>query len=397
MMKTKYKKVSLVLSLLLLLPIQHQALAQFKSDKIQPTSLWEMDTQTHKIYPTIHYNRVEGLFLGTGFNYSPAFAPVTVLAEGGYGISNKEWRYRSGIFMDLFEANRFRIGTEAFHLTSSLDDWRIGSIENSLAALLFKEDFIDYFGKKGYMLYLNQLLLDNQIQLRFEAAAYEYSMMNRQTDWALLGKNKHFAENPAVAEIDETSLKFVLFYDGRDNPVFPLSGWTIEGIYEHTLEDSTTNGFFVTIKRFQPTFRTQRLRFKMMLGARNGSSAEQHTMDLGGIGTLPGFREKEFKNGNRFLLLNFQYLFSGDVLRNLPLSFIPIYDALTLSLFCDTGWLSFEETNDFGFNELGIADLKTDLGISLSISEDMFKVDFGKRTDRGYDDWRITCRLFYKL
>ena len=122
-------------------------------------------------------------------------------------------------------------------------------------------------------------------------------------------------------------------------------------------------------------------------------------MDLGGLGILPGFRNREFKDGNRFLLFNFRYLFSGDLLRRLPFSFIPFYDALSLSLFIDSGWLHFEEDDDlqsfFSFDKLQFDKLKTDVGFSFSVSEDMFLINFAKRTDFADDAWQVTCRLMY--
>ena len=376
--------------------------AQFKAHKEKTISFLGLEEKSLNYYPTIHYNRVEGLYLGMGMKYGPSFLPaITLLGEGGYGISNEEWRYRAGILKDFFEFNKLKICAEAFYLTASLDDWYIGSSENSFAALFLKEDFMNYFGKQGFKVFVNQILLDNQVQLRIEASNYDYFAMTRCTNWAIFGKNKNFKQNPAVFEGNETSLKLIASYDGRDNPLFPISGWTIDAIYEHTTGDSTTNGLFLTLKYFQSIYSLQRFRTKVMFGSRVGSMAEQHTMDLGGLGTLPGFKDKEFQNGNRFLLFNFQYLFGGELLSKLPLSFIPLYDALTLSVFADIGWLNWEKEENFssffGFDKIETNKLKTDVGLALSISEDMFLIKFAKRTDRSDDAWRIIGRLIYKF
>ena len=397
--------ISLIIIFLFLIDftiLNSTAFAQFKANKVKMISLLGLEEKRFNYYPTIHYNRAEGLYLGMGIKYSPSFFPkITLLGEGGYGISNEQWRYRTGLERDFFEFNQLKICAEFFNVTASLDNWYIGSVENSLAALFLKEDFKNYFRKQGFKVFINQLLIENQLQLRIEAANYDYFSMERHTNWALLGKDKNFKQNPAVLEDNETSIKFIVCYDGRDNPLFPISGWMIDAIYEHTSGDSTTNGLFLTARYLQPVFGAQRFRSRAIFGSRHGSSAEQHTMDLGGLGTLPGFKDKEFRNGNRFLLFNFQYLFSGELLSKLPLSFIPLYDALSLSLFCDTGWLHYEEEDDFsaffGFDHIKSNQLKTDVGFSVSVSDDMFLINFARRTDRADDAWRITGRLIYRF
>ncbi|MFQ5752791.1 MAG: hypothetical protein ACE5HI_12415, partial [bacterium] len=131
--------------------------------------------------------------------------------------------------------------------------------------------------------------------------------------------------------------------------------------------------------------------------------AEQHTIDIGGIGSLRGFDDKEF-SGNRMVMLNANYLFGGDVLQKFPVQNVPILGAiwttLSFGLFLDTGWAWVANPNDSffdGFGKLTFDNLKTDVGFSIFVLEGVFRLDVAKRMDRSHDDFRVTFRLLEKL
>ena len=377
--------------------------AQFKTNTIKNTMFLEFNEKEINFYPKIRYNRVEGFYLGAGIKLKPKFLTnVTLVNEGGYGLENKEWRYRFGFYKDIYKIKKLRIGAYAFHQTASLDDWYVGTIENSLAALIFTQDYMNYFSKQGFKVFANQIYLKNHTQLRVEVANYDYGSMERKTHWAIFNKDKKFTENSVVTEGNETSIKFMATTDNTDNPLHPNKGMKFNAIYEYTLSDSTTHGIFLIFRTYQPTVGIQQINSRFMVGARVGSKSEQHLLDLGGLGTLPGFNDKEYKNGNRFLLYSFRYEFNGSLLKKVPLSFLPIWDALNLSLFFNSGWLYSEDTaknigSFSGFEKLQIDKLKTDVGVSLSLSDNMFLVNFAKRTDRYDDSWRIIARMMYKF
>jgi len=402
-MRNQYPNSMMYFFILLALFFSHATPsdAQFKTPGLELSSLLTFEDKKLQPLPFLHYNRVEGFFLGAGLKYKPEFLmKITLTLQSGYGISNEEWRYKFGVEREFFDSNKFTVGAYALHLTCSLDDWYIGWIENSLAGIFFKEDFMDYFSRKGMLTFISQELFEQRVRLRLEAATYEYQSMNRSTNWALFGKNKNFPENPAITPGNENTLRLILTYDGRDNPLFPTNGWLCDGIYEHTARDFHTKGLFLTIRRFQPTFGSQCIRAKTMLGTRQGSLANQHLMDLGGLGTLPGFDDKEFQNGNRFLLFNLDYSFNRDLLSKLPFKFIPLFEALSASLFIESGWLHGEHKNAGllqGFQNATIADLKSNAGFSLSLSDELFLIQFAKRTDRADDAWRVLVRLMHKF
>ncbi len=391
--------------------------AQFFFDKVEEVGDFDFEKPIG-FYTNPRYNRIEGLFANFGVKMRPkSVSGLQFYGDVGLGFwndSGKRFRYTAGVRKDFFDFKRLTLGAEYFRKLASNDDWVVSEVENSLASFFLRNDHKDYFGKQGLRLYVHHKFLEIHT-LRFEIARQTYDALDRNIDWSVFKGD--FSENPRrpdsfIAEGDETNLRFIAALDWRDNPIFPLNGWYLEGIYERTMGDFDTDGFFFTVKRFQQTFGNHRLFIRGMLGARRGHIGiksslaapdtlfEQYSIDLGGIGSLRGFEAKEF-TGNRMVMLNANYLFGGDILQKIPLQGIPffgaIWAALSMGVFVDTGWAW--TTDDLGsslvsgFGDLDLDDLKTNVGVSLLVLEGVLRLDIAKRTDRSNDDYRITFRL----
>lgn len=407
-MKTQKKKfyrttVVVVLTLLFIIWISAFSYAQFKIIRIEcDHSIFEFQDKEILFQPIFRYNRVQGPFLGLNLSlYLKKLWLTKITGNLGYGFENGG-RYHAGIQRSFFVTNPLTIGFAYYDQIYSLDEWFIGNIENSLAALFIKEDFMDYFGKRGLLAFVDKKFADFHT-VRFEVEQFQFESLSRHTNWALFGKKKRFQENPSVIEEKTTSVRLMWIFDWQDNPLSPISGWYFEGLGEQTFGDSVdTQGLFITLKRFQPTFGSYLLKLKLMVGVRKGCDQryEQHLMDMGGIGTLVGYEDKEFRNGNRFLYLTAHYFFNGAILNRLPLDFLPLFDQLTLGAFAESGWLYFGDKNKNpvnDFSSLKISDLKSDVGLSLYVVEQLARIDFAKRTDRSKDAWRITIRFMHKF
>jgi outer membrane protein assembly factor BamA len=265
---------------------------------------------------------------------------------------------------------------------------------------------MDYFGRKGGRGFVDYQL-GQAHTLRAEVNHYRYETLSRNSNWSLFGGEKDYPSNPrsaafSIGEGKETALRLIAAFDWRNNSIFPEFGWQIEGFFEHTAGDFATDGLFMTLKRYQPTFSDQKLLGKLMFGTRSGSFAYQHILSLGGLSSLRGYRDKEFE-GNRLLFANLTYIIGqnafGGFLRDLPLRYFPLWETISIGLFADAGyaWIADpinEDAGLFDFGDFELRDLRTNLGISLLVSQGLLRVDFAKRNDRGYDDWRITFRIF---
>lgn len=398
-------------------------LGQFSYDRIHDISGFHFEKPI-EFYWTPRYNRVEGLFVNFGVKLRPNKTPgLQFYGDAGGGFwneDNKQFRYAVGLRKDFFDLKRLSLGAEIYKKVESEDDWVVSDVENSLAALFFREDYKDYYGTQGFKLYADHQFTGNHI-LRFEVGRQKYDALKRNVDWSVFKGG--FPENPKrsdaiIAEGHEVSVRFITALDWRDNPVFPLNGWYIEGIFEKTFEGFDTDGLFLTLKRYQQTWGNQRLLLRGMIGSRIGDVIsgfaiegdpipgtdrffEQYAIDLGGIGSLRGFNDKEL-SGNRMVMLNANYLFGGDVLQKIPLQRIPYFGnfwtTLSLALFVDTGlaWRADPNAGLFsGFDEFD--NLKTDVGFSILVLEGVFRLDVAKRTDRSNDDFRVTFQLLEKF
>jgi len=392
--------------------LSSSAAAQFKFERVKDGDFMDRPKLLTP-YTMSHFNRVEGLFLDLGLTLRPEGAPgLRLFGDVGYGFKNEKGqrvRWNAGIRKDFTNStftNRLSVGLHAFRQVYSQDQWFASTTENSLAGIFLKEDFMDFVGRKGGMVYGEYRFLQQHI-VRAEIATYDYEPLKMNTNWSLFGGNKRFPANPRplgpypYVEGRENVFRLMAAFDWRDNPVFPIIGWYVEGIVEKTTDDFSTTGLFLTVKRHQPTFGEQRLQAKVVFGSRQGSFAYQHLMSLGGIGSMRGFREKEFV-GNRFLFGTFNYTFGQALLRRVPLHFVPLWDTLALGVFADAGWAWIADPNDadaglFDLGGAGLDDLRSDVGLSLVVSEGLLRVDFAKRTDRGNNDWRVTFRILDKF
>ncbi len=379
-------------------------IGQFKTEKIESSlqNLFEGEKKRVDLTPALRYNRVQGLVLGANASIALSFGQkLDLIGHVSYGLKD-EMRYAAGLQKAFFEFSPLTIGVRYQNIVATQDDWIISYHENSAAALFLKEDFMDYFVKKGLIAFIDQKINEKHT-IRLEVEQSRLEPIEKNTNWALFGKNKNFRDNPFVKKEDVTSYRFIAALDWRDNPLMPMSGWYFEGKTEITKGDFfDTKGVFLTLKRYQLMFGNHFLRLKTMIGSRSGCTldANYYTMDLGGIGALVGYKDKEFKNGNRFFYATAHYLFNNTILSKLPLGFLPFYDQLSLGIFAETGWLDFDlsDENIFsGFKNMTTAKMKSDVGFSLYLTEGLARIDFAKRTDRGKDAWRVTFRVMNRF
>lgn len=389
------------------------ALAQFSYDRIEDDFIYGFEKPV-EFTGNSRYNRVEGLYMSLGLKVRPpGIQKLQLYGDLGYGFWNeKDERvtFSVGARKDFFDFKRLSFGAEVFKQVTSNDDWALSDYENSLAAVLFGKDAKDYYGAFGGRFYVDHRFIDNHV-IRLELAQRSYEPLEQNIDWSLFDKNDDdFAPNPRrvdtfIADGSEFSAKLILALDWRDNPIYPLTGWYVQGIFEHTEEDFDTDGFFLTVKRFQQTFGNHRLLLRGMLGTIGGTPTQtgrfalQSIMNLGGAGRLRGLEDYELI-GNRAVMFNANYLFNGDVLQRVPLQGIPIFGSfwttLSLGVFFDAGWATFADPEDSfigGFDTFALDDFKADVGLSILVLEGVFRVDIAKRTDRSEDDFRVTFRL----
>jgi hypothetical protein len=346
-------------------------------------------------------NRVDGTFLGLRFpkQYISDFGHFNSYGFLGYGFESKDVRFQFGLDRWFFDPlyHRFEIGGEVHSLTDTKDLWRMPYFENTLAALFFKEDFFDYFGREGFSLHVSQYITP-LFRGRVEFRNDDYSSLSTNTNWAIFGRGKDFRMNPAlgVYEGNMRSVYGELYYDSRDDLDFTTTGWFGKASAEVS-SDALGSGFnfnryLVDLRHYLPLTTGENVNFRVMLGTSEGDLPLQKNFELGGISTLRAFNYKEF-SGNSMFLFNLEYRIHSHVLG----SEIPfLEDFFSIILFSDFGeaWSSPQNsTIQEKMEGLRLKDLKTDVGFAIADPDGDYRLNIAKRTDSGENDFVLTFRI----
>ncbi|MCP4727957.1 MAG: BamA/TamA family outer membrane protein [bacterium] len=346
------------------------------------------------------YNRVEGLFLGARLRndrwYDSDFL-LNVYGEVGYGFKSDDWRYLAGIERNFFYDNGFTFGFKVYDLTDTDDEWRIFEDENTLGAILLKEDHRDYYRRQGYALYFEQRIED-MVKINLEYRTDMHENMRNETNWALFGGDKKFRLNPLITEGDMNSIYAKITLDTRNYYRSRKQGWIVNLSGEMANPDFGDDmdfdfeRYIFEVRRYQPLSRFENLNLRLMAGTSRNALPLQRGFYLGGISTLRAFDFKEF-HGNSMLLGNVEYIFDPSrVLVGPPNWFLEDFNMI---LFFDVGAVASYDMDDFSeFFKKENSDLfKHNVGVGLTTHDDGFRVNFAWRTDQKSNDVMVTFRL----
>jgi hypothetical protein len=338
------------------------------------------------------YNRVDGLSLGALFKFSdPDSVLPSVWAGGGYAFESSRWRYELGLEQTVLRHPALAIGGRAYRLLASEDDWLFWNDENTAFALIATEDYKDFYEAEGGRAWLrSRPMTDLTLETGFlyEETRWFDAQLNL---WSLFGGDKLFRENfssvdPAAravgSEVIDSCANSAFYtqvtYDTRDRgEPFYYSGWAVLGELEwstpHLDSDFDYTRYRLTVTRHQKLNRRITAIVRGVYGGSDGELPMHKQFYLGGLGTMYGYRHKEYR-GSYFWLGNFEYRIA-----------FPRSD-LAAALMWDLGQVSAK--SDFAGSEV-----KHSLGAAVYIGSD-FKIGLAKRLDRSYDD---DPRLFARL
>jgi hypothetical protein len=364
---------------------------------------WDQD----RTNPEVRYNRVEGLYLGMKMDrdYLKLEYPNQSYLFGscGYAFAAKEFEYQLGLEKGMMEEYRLAIGGEYHRLIDTPDYWIIGSLENSLAAFLLREDFQDFYLREGGSAYLEQHFTRHaQIQVGYQVDRLDD--MSRHTKWSLFGGKKKFRPNPAMSTGDLAAIQASLVLDTRNSKNHPSQGWWIQIDGEHALADGHSDfkfdRFVADIRRYQPLGYGEGIDIRLRAGSATGAPPWQRTFHLGGLSTLRGFRYKAFPmgpmepGGNRMLLGQAELRIGSEIFQeSMDL------DMMSFSrfvLFADAGWVGDADTEGSlfeGFDGLGWSDFKSDVGIAFTNNDGNVRFEIARRTDTSEKPFTFLMRL----
>lgn len=337
------------------------------------------------VTPRISYNRVDGFapYLTVRYQDQDSSLP-TAWGTLGYAFASERLRFELGMEQRLLRTMALTVGAKYNRRLASSDDWLIGDGENTAFALLVTEDFKDFYESDGGGVYLKAIPTKGlKIKLGLFSEDTKWLKGHRSL-WSLFGGNKRFGENfgtvdkgaweQGVTEIDTTTdvhLTARVEYNGttKEN-LFGRSAWRASAVLDWS-DDSFGSDFgyrryVLQARRYQRATKQSMLLLTGTYGASDGYMPMNRLFFLGGVGTLYGYRHKEYW-GTRFWMTNAEYRFA-----------LPRRD-VAISVFWDCGRIS----NTTGF-ELG-TDVKHSIGAAIYLGRS-FRVSLARRLDRSYDN-----------
>jgi outer membrane protein assembly factor BamA len=334
------------------------------------------------------YSPVDQFAPSIGFNTTifdhDAYNHTFVSANLGYKFGPDTLGYSFGVERPIFSGPRLFLGGEVHDITATDDLWRLATVEQTVAALGFKNSFRDYYRRRGAQLFgVFRAGENNEFSLmtRWD----RHSPLPNTTNYSFFRDSAVFRPNPLVADEHvnafvigytfdtrplswagnaatyDRHLKDSLFgYGVRNQPGLRLE-WTSE-VAGHALQgDARFDRHILNARGYLPVGSRTLLSARGLFGWGNGTLPLEREFAIGGIGTVHGYSFKE-ASGTGLTLINAEYrvnLTSDVALNKNPLGVFIFYDAgRTTSLFntTPTPWLT-----GTGFG-VGFGDIRVEFG-----------------------------------
>ena len=267
--------------------------------------------------PPIRYNRVEGVVLGVGVSGIEAddWQPIKPVGQIGYAFALKEVRFDAGLEARPFARNPtltgMVVGARYRRNTATEDEWKAPWIENTLASLLFRNDFFDYYQVEGWSAYVRQPL-GRRLQVSAGFVAEEHDQLDVNTTWSLFGGG---AQRPGLA-IEEGNVRALrLTADaGRVRELYEHpSGMSFRTEVEWAPEglggDLDYNRILADARFYRQLTRTTHVAIRVRGGLASDDAPVQKLFSMGGIGTIRGY-PMNARRGHRMVLGNVEYGFA---------------------------------------------------------------------------------------
>jgi hypothetical protein len=321
------------------------------------------------------FNRVDG----STFWIKPAYRSGEELAPEfdaafGYGYESERVNIEADFAQPVVPSRALYIGVHLVDGTAADNQAEIGLGENTMAALLFKHDFMDYYDMRGVEPYV-RLHLPGPTTLRFAYASEDYAALTAQTQWSFFRAGRdRFRPNPGLYLFDDpaasgagrlAAARFEIRTDTRRARSIGTVGFFGRGFVELGGGDFDYARWTADGRAYLRLGRPAHLALRLRGGSRFDAATmpSQKLFYVGGLGTVRGHAFRT-QRGDRELLGNLEYTFLFD---RLDWGAMLFYDA-------GTAW-------DSRTRDLADTTLLQAIGFGFKTSDDDFQVNFAKPLD----------------
>lgn len=286
----------------------------------------------------IAFNRVEGVHAGVEYSFkklSPWFAPRAGFA---YGFSNKATTYSIGATLYPLGSKQVGVGFDYYRAIISFPgQGYYGPTYNSLTALLFKNDYFDYYRAKGWEAFVSYTpLADLTTRMGFLHEAHDSLPVVTQYSW--FSRHRSYRDNPPATEGRLRALLVNLRLGKGPTPFDIVMQNSLDVAVEVSSPHFASSSFdyvrYSTVGSLTfPTFGRRFLfapnaRLRLAAGTSTGTlppqrmfSLESQSSSFAPFGVMRAMDVKEF-GGTRYVALNVEHNFRSLPFLALGLSFL---------------------------------------------------------------------------
>jgi hypothetical protein len=279
------------------------------------------------------FSPVNGLTPAIGFRAASfdhrSYNHTYVRGFASYGLSRDEFGYSLGLERPVSVSPRLVVGAQAHSLTASDDEWRLSRNEQSLAALLLRRTFRDYYQRRGYQAHA-AVRLDPAHELIVFWKDERHEPLRNETDFSIFRRGEEFRENRFVSEGRLRSLIVRYGWDSRDfvretmdtrysrhmmDDLYGTRGGQAPGLRAEWTTEMALDGFggdwpfqrhIANLRTYNRLSPGQQLNARLVGGWSDGSLPEQRQFALGGPGSVRGHPFKDVI-GTGMVLANVEY------------------------------------------------------------------------------------------
>jgi hypothetical protein len=364
--------------------------------RLSITRAWEFENEGVKWGPSFSYDRVDGARLGARVSYQKSAYSPGVSLFVAYALASETWQYRFGLSQRLLRTTDLELHAAVFRSTDTDDDSWVGRHANTIYSLFVGSDYRDYFGADGGEIGVTYKYRERGI-LTASYMNTDYRWMEAERGlWHLFRPDHCFRENfstvptnilePWIDRFEERTSALHLGvavepkssdqhsarFDASVKAQAEIAGGALGGEFDYDRWQLHAKGEWNGEN-------VHRITARFWYGKGRRDLPPNKFFYLGGVGTIPGYSQKEFV-GDEAVLASVEYRF--DYWPN------QAYDG-GIILFFDIGRATFDD--DF----FDLSEFKSDFGVGLGLGEGL-RIDIAKGLDHTDRDLRVSLRLWQK-
>ncbi len=351
----------------------------------------------------LHFNRVEGFYLGAGLALEEPIPRTNFTLKAGYGFADKQGKYGIEVERILSRIAQVSVGAVSEHVLTYREGVEVYTPGEITAYTLIENiDPVDYYARRGWNAWLRaRPWWSLGLELRYRNELHE--SVEKHIDRSFLHRSEQYRDNSPIqnGRLHSASIMLDLdtrkFYNtgGAEIPLEDSNYWHIQGEFEisegvNWKSDFNFRRTMLSIRRHQFTFGSGHMLMVLRGGTSTGRLPPQRLFDLVG-GSSEFYKPESFMTldarefaGDRMGMLWVEHNFRSMPLRAIGIRPTGLLD-IDILIRVATGWcgLRFPEDGLFTYVDKPVEETHWEVGLGIGRIFTSLRLDFA---------WRLTSR-----